>query len=574
MGKIWRLYGVAALSLVSLTIKAQSQWQYDSVYGGVTAFQNAQQQNITFIRNGVGRHPTQITQTNTTANPTSKVTFTFEDNTSGQRVIENQTVYDGTVLSTRKQHAVFGGTMPMAQFNSDGSINYRLDDVYITVNADTPTESTPLYNVIDYRGSTRSLLDEQAQVFANYGYNIAGKTTEQDKGCSATASCASAYAYPYRFQGHRYLLFSDQPAAGYAAGLLDNQDRFYSHDQGLRFLHTDLANSSVSPYTAYGDDPINFIDVNGLQKVSVMSVLRTWLLEENSQMVYADAKLISEYVSKSGYHSTYWRIEPLLRQHQIFFFGNRHSEVEHAKQFDDFTSAANELFSKVSVRILLEGVSLTERATDLQRAHYEEVFGGERGQQTAIRFASANQVVSNVEQKLGENNRMRQNNDDMQENTGTYFGSDMHAYTRQELQREINWALEGGYYLMIRIGRAHLSLIRPDNHVPDNFHLIIKHHRRYGIPLDSFNLHPDIVRRYGSSKKFAFMYNESLFRGGPKSLFYVLNTREVKKSERVFMPLKELKKDPLLPGEHQLLTEPSKRQGYTYTYKPLDTPVE
>ena len=61
MGKIWRLYGIAALSLVSLTIKAQSQWQYDSVYGGVTAFQNAQQQNITLIRNGVGRHPTQIT---------------------------------------------------------------------------------------------------------------------------------------------------------------------------------------------------------------------------------------------------------------------------------------------------------------------------------------------------------------------------------------------------------------------------------------------------------------------------------------------------------------------------------
>ena len=241
---------------------ASATWQYDPVYGGLTQYDTPQSQSptVTIIRNGIGRHPTRLT--NTQAN----VQYDFQDNVAGQRAMRTRTTNGG---SSTVSHFVFGGLNPMAEFDEDsGEVHYTVGDMYVTV--DTNTVQTQ-YAVTDRLQSTRALLDGNLSVSAQFGYDTLGKPTENDQECT-NSDCSPAHRYPYRFQNHQYLAWDDS-SGGYQPGVTDNKDRFYSHDQGLRFMNTDAAGASISPYTAYGDDPVNAIDLDGTITFEALQLL-------------------------------------------------------------------------------------------------------------------------------------------------------------------------------------------------------------------------------------------------------------------------------------------------------------
>ena len=175
---------------------------------------------------------------------------------------------------TVTSHFLFGGGLrPKVEFRNDGTTTTAHYTIYgpggrvvSYISSDSDGDPVRLTPIHDRLGSTRALIDSSGAVKARFGYNTMGKPTETD-GCTGDdTSCDQYREYPYRFQGHRYLPFEDETAStgDYIVGVTDNVDRLYSHDHGLRFMHTDLAGASISPYTAYLDDPVNIVDWNGL----------------------------------------------------------------------------------------------------------------------------------------------------------------------------------------------------------------------------------------------------------------------------------------------------------------------
>jgi hypothetical protein len=244
--------GLVAVTMV-LGEQVSANWQYDPVYGGLTQYATPQSQLVNITRNGIGRHPTKLDYNE------GAVTYDFQDNLAGQRVMRTR---NATGQSVTVSHFVFGGLNPIVEFEGTDKIHYTVGGAYVTVNNSNNNTVQTQYAVRDRLQSTRALLDEAHTVSAQFGYDTLGKPTENDQACTAS-DCSSAHRYPYRFQGHQYLAWDDSQS-GYQPGVTDNKDRLYSHDQGLRFMHTDLASASISPYTAYADDPVNAVDLDGL----------------------------------------------------------------------------------------------------------------------------------------------------------------------------------------------------------------------------------------------------------------------------------------------------------------------
>ncbi len=264
-----------------------ANFSYDSTYGGLTGYQTSDSAQVNITRNGFGRHPVKMAYGDPT-NPTT--TYNFQDNAAGRRVVQKRT--SGGVTTT--SHFLFGGGLrPKVEFRNDGTTTTAHYTIYgpggrvvsyiTTDSSGSPVRLTPIH---DRLGSTRALIDSSSggsgNVEARFGYNTLGKPTETD-GCTDN-SCDQYREYPYRFQGHRYLPFEDETAtAGYTVGVTDNVDRLYSHDHGLRFMHTDIAGQSISPYSAYGDDPVNMVDLDGL--IRFLSMFKSAMMHINPARV-------------------------------------------------------------------------------------------------------------------------------------------------------------------------------------------------------------------------------------------------------------------------------------------------
>lgn len=95
-----------------MTAQCYAGWEYDTTHGGLVQYHTPTAQSVTLIRDGVGRHPTQIT------NAEADIRFAFQDNSSGLRAIK--TISDSQGINT--SHTVFGGLSPMAEFLPDGSM--------------------------------------------------------------------------------------------------------------------------------------------------------------------------------------------------------------------------------------------------------------------------------------------------------------------------------------------------------------------------------------------------------------------------------------------------------------------
>ena len=250
------------LTLASLTAMAKMQWQYDPVFGGVTGFQTPQQQQVTIIRNSIGRHPYSMSHCD------NQLQYSFQESPASQRVVKIKQQFSDSycaeVASFHTQHQVFGGLERIASFNNDGTISYTVNGAQITIAA----EANPsiIYKTMDRLRSTRAILSNtggSSAVEALYGYDSLGQVTIADGHCAQASNCEFAYTFPDLFQGHQFLSWFNDATAGEQRGLVDNNDRFYSQDWGLRFDHTDSARASISPYTAYADNPANYIDLDG-----------------------------------------------------------------------------------------------------------------------------------------------------------------------------------------------------------------------------------------------------------------------------------------------------------------------
>ncbi|MCP5018098.1 MAG: hypothetical protein GY938_22920 [Ketobacter sp.] len=262
---------ISFLSVSSTFAQTTANFTYNETYGGLTQYHTPDSAQVNITRNGFGRHPVKMVYDNTKNSITT--TYNFQDNAAGRRVVQERATSAGTVTS----HFLFGGGLrPKVEFRKDESGNTTAHYTvygpggrvvsYITTDSNgDPTRLTPIH---DRLGSTRALIDSSSggsgKVEARFGYNTLGKPTETD-GCTDDR-CDQYREYPYRFQGHRYLPFEDETAsAGYTVGVTDNVDRLYSHDHGMRFMHTDIAGQSISTYTAYGNDPVNMVDLNGFE---------------------------------------------------------------------------------------------------------------------------------------------------------------------------------------------------------------------------------------------------------------------------------------------------------------------
>ncbi len=272
---------ISFFSASSVFAQTTANFTYDTTYGGLTGYQTPDSAQVDITRNGFGRHPVKMAYDNTKNSITT--TYNFQDNAAGRRVVQERTIGTKTVTS----HFLFGGGLrPKVEFRKDDSgsttAHYTIYGPggqvvsYVTTDSSGSTRLTPIH---DRLGSTRALIDSSSggsgKIEARFGYNTLGKPTETD-GC--TTDCDQYREYPYRFQGHRYLPFEDETATtGYTVGVTDNVDRLYSHDHGLRFMHTDIAGQSISPYTSYGNDPVNMVDLTGLTKefTALINQIRT-----------------------------------------------------------------------------------------------------------------------------------------------------------------------------------------------------------------------------------------------------------------------------------------------------------
>ena len=249
--------GLVAITMMFGSDASAGEWQYDSVYGGLTQYATPEPTTVSITRNGIGRHPTSINN--------GSVTYDFQDNVSGQRAIRTRTV---SGQNPTVSQFVFGGLNPMVEFEGTSEVHYTVGGMYVTVDKSNNTVQTQ-YAVRDRLQSTRALLASDTTVSAQFGYDTLGKPTENDQACTG---CSPAHRYPYRFQGHQYLAWDDS-SEGYQPGLTDNKDRFYSHDHGLRFMNTDAAGASISPYAAYADDPVNAIDLDGTIEIEALNLI-------------------------------------------------------------------------------------------------------------------------------------------------------------------------------------------------------------------------------------------------------------------------------------------------------------
>jgi hypothetical protein len=313
--------GLVAVTMV-LGEQVSANWQYDPVYGGLTQYATPQSQLVNITRNGIGRHPTKLDYNE------GAVTYDFQDNVAGQRAMRTRSA---TGVSPAVSHFVFGGLNPMVEFEGSDKVHYTVAGAYITVGNDNTVRTQ--YAVRDRLQSTRALLDENLAVSAQFGYDTLGKPTENDQACT-DSDCSSAHHYPYRFQGHQYLAW-DNSNRGYQPGVTDNKDRFYSHDHGLRFMNTDAAGASISPYTAYGNDPINFIDLTGFIKEWAELIQLLWLFEINGGLStnlffgethdrpvdsFVQLQLAVELKHTSFYHEAMGSKSTFLKEANSFYF--------------------------------------------------------------------------------------------------------------------------------------------------------------------------------------------------------------------------------------------------------------
>ncbi len=329
---------ISFLPVSNTFAQTPADFTYSDTYGGLTQYDTPGSKQVTITRNGFGRHPVELNYDN------SATVYNFQDNAAGRRVVQKRTIGTETVTS----HFLFGGGLrPKVEFRNDGTTTTAHYTIYgpggrvlsyISTDSDGTTTShlTPIH---DRLGSTRALIDSSSgNVEARFGYNTMGKPTETDVCAeSGAGDCTEYREYPYRFQGHRYLPFEDETAsAGYIVGVTDNVDRLYSHDHGLRFMHTDLAGQSISPYTAYGNDPVNRVDLNGY--IDIWEFLDTYLGNNQSveDLWVSDVHYLGIYPQLAAYivDSGGTRID------RMAFEGFGHSTKISANHFETQLSSA------------------------------------------------------------------------------------------------------------------------------------------------------------------------------------------------------------------------------------------
>jgi hypothetical protein len=437
--------GLVAVTMV-LGEQVSANWQYDPVYGGLTQYATPQSQPVKITRNGIGRHPTKLDYNE------GAVTYDFQDNVAGQRAMRTRSA---TGVSPAVSHFVFGGLNPMVEFEGSDKVHYTVGDMYVTVDNNTNIVQTQ-YAVTDRLQSTRALLDSDTTVSAQFGYDTLGKPTENDQACT-DSDCGPAHSYPYHFQGHQYLAWDDSKE-GYQPGLTDNNDRLYSHDQGLRFMHTDLAGASISPYTAYGNAPVSFVDLNGLTK-SFFELLKElqgseWIFiaDMHSQPTYAKLRV-------NLLHS-YLNVRKIFLERP--YKGNKESNKAHASLRHDYENTGSLISFRIE-SISVMGVNFNRLVpSGMEKSEVEE-----KVIEAAVRYLGI-PAVRIITKRLDSNHVRavakfvkRQELDDtflykhtIQSNTPIrYFGGERFSTYNSELLKE---SKEGNGPRMVLTGRAHI----------------------------------------------------------------------------------------------------------------------
>jgi hypothetical protein len=352
--------GLVAVTMM-LGERVSANWQYDSVYGGLTQYATPQSQPVNITRNGIGRHPTRLDYNE------GAVTYDFQDNLFGQRAMRTRST---TGVSPAVSHFVFGGLNPVVEFEGSDKVHYTVAGAYISVDNNNNVQTQ--YVVRDRLQSTRALLDENLAVSAQFGYDTLGKPTENDQACT-TSDCGPAHRYPYRFQGHQYLAW-DNSNGGYQLGVTDNKDRLYSHDQGLRFMHTDSAGASIAPYTAYADDPVNIVDMNGMDPITAM-IIRYWLrtqgVETNNLSIWPTD--LTQVVDRFGV-GTWEQLAELLSDPSIknIFVADIHTVAE-------YMSLEAEILKGVNIEwALQEHIGLKYRGNNINQLKRKYKLEGEK----------------------------------------------------------------------------------------------------------------------------------------------------------------------------------------------------
>ncbi len=418
--------------LCSGTALAQIQagFTYDATYGGLTQYHTPDNTSVNITRNGFGRHPVKLDYNS------HATVYNFQDNATGRRMVQERTIPTiGTNISTVKSHFLYGGGLrPRVEFrNDDGntSAHYSIygpgGQVLSYVSVDSSNNTTRLTPIHDRLGSTRALVQD-GQVEARFAYNTLGKPNESCEGLQD--GCAD---YPYRFQGHRYLTFEEDPdESGYIAGITDNVDRFYSHDHGLRFMHTDRAGQSISPYTAYGNDAVNMVDLDGFARGQWLKKRwKTMSITAEDRKEYRDMLEKNKIVLEEFEKNIRPQLEKYLRRNakdetiEVKLAGSRKTKTHHRNSDLDLKIVTKEKYSKKHQKIAEMGQGFVEKnyetgeiygkRTLVWSLHLATVDGVEFGnQEMDIDMAVMNREVYEWAQSHWDelNNRRFKNDDD------------------------------------------------------------------------------------------------------------------------------------------------------------------
>ncbi len=115
------------------------------------------------------------------------------------------------------------------------------------------TDNTNLSLIKDHQNSTRATIDSNSNIIGFYDYDPYGTTTLNPNQKISNASEILS-SIPYRYSGQYY--DEDLELYYYYA-------RFYDPTIS-RFLNQDPASQSISPYAAFSNNPIQFVDYNGM----------------------------------------------------------------------------------------------------------------------------------------------------------------------------------------------------------------------------------------------------------------------------------------------------------------------
>jgi RHS repeat-associated protein len=137
--------------------------------------------------------------------------------------------------------------------------------------------SNHYYTLRDYQGSVRVILDTTMMPKATHHYHPYGQMVtsagyNSSKVSTPPLTFSDGSSFNQLFCGMEYYFVAAGDPYETAFSYYYNHARLYAPQWG-RFLTPDVAKSDPSPYVYCGNDPINFVDPNGLARIPILHFL-------------------------------------------------------------------------------------------------------------------------------------------------------------------------------------------------------------------------------------------------------------------------------------------------------------